>query len=177
MKQSRPRRRRRLTPGEPRLTSPLPEGGLGGRGGGEADTDCSGETGVLQGHRHHHHPTPRGLIQHLRLVYRMMLARKLVDTYGYDLVVGVLDELTEIYGQLLDAPRAGPELPYDFYGGRPTKPAEITNPAGFIYRMVQEAAVEMEHAADDVGQVDADSGAAKPLPRPRAINDHPREDP
>lgn len=152
-------------------------GGGGERGGGGVgieDTDyCPG----IDGHNHHHHPTPAGLIRHLRVYYRMMMARKLVDDprIGYDLVIGVLDELTETYGLLLDRPKPGPLPPYDFYGRRPAPEPEITNPAGFIYRMVHEAAVEMESAADDVGLVDADprdTRAAKPtlLPRLRAIN-------
>lgn len=86
-------------------------------------------------HSHLDHSSIRGLGQHLKLYFRHDWGEDLVKRYGFDLVVEVLDELTELYGALLDAPPLGARSPSGFVQSSPEP--EIRRPAAKITAQVK----------------------------------------
>lgn len=103
-----------------------------------------------QGKNHHHHRrhgTSEGLAAHLSLYYGHDWPLRLVKQCGFDVVLEVLDTLTEHHGVLLDARRpAKTRQGSSMYGGTEKGELVVKNPAGLITRCVQALAAERAEA-------------------------------
>ena len=129
--------RGRAASDDARLDKPT---GWGGGGGGDS-SDCPGLDDLE--HHHHHHTTAKGLGKHLKLWYRHNWGERFVRMYGLELVLKTLDELTDTYGEMLDAPPSSYRKPArrpSYFGrtGEGPEP-EIKFPAGFIIAHVRQA--------------------------------------
>lgn len=115
---------------------PLAPPTIGGGGDIYTETKCPGPDNL--DHHHHHHPDARGLAKHAKAFWGWNNAQNTIEEHGAPLILQVLDNLTEQYGDMLDAPPARSKPDDSVWQMKP--PPEIKNPAGFILYHVRRAA-------------------------------------